>query len=222
MGASQRRVLFGTVIGLVLAAGPGFGQERVYDLIFAGGRVVDGTGAPWFRADVGVIGDRIASIGDLAQAAAKRRIDASRLVVAPGFIDMMGQSEYKILVDNRVASKITQGITTEITGEGSSIAPLNERMIEEGRDVWTQYGVTPDWTTLAGYWKTFRRVRSAVNLGTFVGAGGIAIVIGRDDRPARRRARGMRRPWPGRMEDRALGLSTASSTSPACSPRPTS
>ena len=118
MGAARRRVLFGAVIGLVLSAGPGRGQERVYDLIFAGGRVVDGTGAPWFRADVGVIGDRIASIGDLAKAAATRRIDASRLVVAPGFIDMMGQSEYKLLVDNRVASKITQGITTEITGEG--------------------------------------------------------------------------------------------------------
>ncbi len=192
-------------------AGPGPGQERVYDLIFAGGRVVDGTGAPWFRADVGVIGDRIAAIGDLAKAEAKRRIDASRLVVAPGFIDMMGQSEYKMLVDNRVASKITQGITTEITGEGSSIAPLNQRMIEEGRDVWTRYGVTPDWTTLAGYWKTFRRVRSAVNLGTFVGAGGIRnLVIGKDDRPARPdELEAMKAAVARAMEDGALGLSTA-------------
>jgi len=211
MGASQRRILFGAVIGLVLTAGLGPGQERVYDLIFAGGRVVDGTGAPWFRADVGVIGDRIAAIGDLAKAAARRRIDASRLVVAPGFIDMMGQSEYKMLVDNRVASKITQGITTEITGEGSSIAPLNQRMIEEGRDVWTQYGLTPDWTTLAGYWKTFRRVRSAVNLGTFVGAGGIRnLVIGRDDRPARPdELEAMKAAVARAMEDGALGLSTA-------------
>ena len=211
MGARQRRFLFGAVIGLVLTAGPGLGQDRVYDLIFAGGRVVDGTGAPWFRADVGVIGDRIAAIGDLAKAAARRRIDASRLVVAPGFIDMMGQSEYKLLVDNRVASKITQGITTEITGEGSSIAPLNRRMIEEGRDVWAQYGVTPDWTTLAGYWKTFRRVRSAVNLGTFVGAGGIRnLVIGRDDRPARPdELEAMKAAVARAMEDGALGLSTA-------------
>ncbi len=155
MSAAKRRLLCGTVIGLILTAGPGLGQGPVYDLIFAGGRVVDGTGAPWFRADVGVIGDRIASIGDLAKAAAKRRIDASRLVVAPGFIDMMGQSEYRVLVDNRVASKITQGITTEITGEGTSIAPTNQRMIDEGRDVWSRYGVTPGWTTLAGYWKAF-------------------------------------------------------------------
>ncbi|MGZ5423711.1 MAG: hypothetical protein ACXWH4_04085, partial [Candidatus Aminicenantales bacterium] len=108
MGATERRVLIGAVIGFVLMGGLGLGQEAVYDLIFAGGRVVDGTGAPWFRADVGVIGDRIASIGNLAKATARRRIDASHLVVAPGFIDMMGQSEYRLLVDNRVASKITQ------------------------------------------------------------------------------------------------------------------
>jgi N-acyl-D-amino-acid deacylase len=123
----------------------------------------------------------------------------------------MGQSEYKLLVDNRVASKITQGITTEITGEGTSIAPLNRRMIEESRDVWTQYGVIPDWTTLAGYWKTFRRVRSAVNLGTFVGAGGVRdLVIGRDDRPARPdELEAMKAAVARAMEDGALGLSTA-------------
>src|SRR5437867_2028679 len=104
-----------------------------FDLIFVGGRVVDGTGAPWFRADVGIVGDRIASVGDLSRAAATRRIDATRLVVAPGFIDMLGQSEYNVLVDNRAASKITQGITTEITGEGRSIAPMNARMIDDAK-----------------------------------------------------------------------------------------
>src|SRR5687768_6360132 len=89
--------------------------EKPYDLILAGGRVVDGTGAPWFRADVGIRGDRIEAVGDLSKATARRRIDATKLVVAPGFIDMLGQSEYNVLVDNRAASKITQGITTEIT-----------------------------------------------------------------------------------------------------------
>ncbi|HEV3073338.1 MAG TPA: hypothetical protein VHB47_02875, partial [Thermoanaerobaculia bacterium] len=93
------------------------------DLLFAGGRVVDGTGAPWFRADVCVAGGRIAAVGQLGTVRARRRIEASRLVITPGFIDMLGQSEYNVLVDNRAASKITQGITTEITGEGSSIAP---------------------------------------------------------------------------------------------------
>jgi N-acyl-D-amino-acid deacylase len=199
------------IIGFILTAGLCLGQEPVYDLIFAGGRVVDGTGAPWFRADVGVIGDRIASIGNLTKATARRRIDASRLVLAPGFIDMMGQSEYRVLVDNRVASKITQGITTEITGEGSSIAPLNQRMIEEGRDVWNRYGLVPGWTTLAGYWKAFATSRSAVNLGTFVGAGGIRdLVIGRENRPARpEELEAMKAAVAKAMEEGALGLSTA-------------
>jgi len=211
MIAARIKIFVGMFVGLILSGSLGLSREPVYDLIFAGGRVVDGTGAPWFRADVGVIGDKIAFIGSLARAAARRRIDASRLVITPGFIDMMGQSEYRILVDNRVASKITQGITTEITGEGSSIAPLNERMIEEGRDVWNRYGVVPDWTTLAGYWKAFRRARSAVNLGTFVGAGGVRnLVIGKENRPATaEELEAMKAAVARAMEDGALGLSTA-------------
>src|SRR6266540_6635601 len=126
-----------------------------YDLLFAGGRVVDGTGAPWFRADVAVTGGRSAAVGDLGAAPAKRRIDATRLVVAPGFIDMMGQSEYNVLVDSRAASKITQGITTEVTGEGTSIAPLNARMMADSKESYDHYGVTPNWTTLEGYFKEF-------------------------------------------------------------------
>src|SRR6185436_11751190 len=114
------------------------------DLLLAGGRVVDGTGAPWYRADVCVVGDRIAAVGSLGDRPAKRRIDASALVVAPGFIDMLGQSEYKVLVDGRAASKITQGITTEITGEGSSIAPTTKALIAANQDEWDYYGVTPD------------------------------------------------------------------------------
>ena len=182
-----------------------------FDVIFAGGRVVDGTGAPWFRADVGIAGDRIGAIGELSRAAAKRRIDANRLVVAPGFIDMLGQSEYNVLVDNRAASKITQGITTEITGEGQSIAPLNARMIEDMKDVSAHYGVTPDWTTLTGYWKAFERARPAINLGTFVGAGGVRdLVIGKDERPASREELvAMEAAVARAMEEGAFGLSTS-------------
>src|SRR5215510_10239201 len=147
------------------------------DVLFAGGRVVDGTGAPWFRADVCVVGDRIAAVGRLEGAQAKRRIDAGRLVIAPGFIDMLGQSEYNVLVDSRAASKITQGITTEITGEGASIAPINARILAENREVFERYGVTPDFTTLAGYWKALERTPPAINLGTFVGAGGVRNLV---------------------------------------------
>jgi dihydroorotase/N-acyl-D-amino-acid deacylase len=186
-------------------------ETTPFDLVFAGGRVVDGTGAPWFRADVGIRGDRVAAIGDLSRAAAARRVDARGLVVCPGFIDMLGQSEYLVLVDPRAASKVTQGITSEITGEGSAIAPLDARMIADGRDTWRRYGVTPDWTTLAGYWKAFERARPAINLGTFVGAGGVRdLVIGQDDRPAtQEELAAMQAAVARAMEDGALGLSTS-------------
>ena len=158
------------------------------DLLITGGKIVDGTGAPWFRADVCVAEGRIAAIqspGKLAGRSAKRTIDATNLVVAPGFIDLLGQSEYAVLVDPRAASKITQGITTEITGEGSSIAPTNERQIAEGEDAWKHYGVRPDWSDLAGYFRAFERARPAINLGTFVGAGGVRdLVVGKENRPA--------------------------------------
>ena len=202
------------ILSIALAVGPPAPARpgrALFDVVFAGGRVVDGTGAPWFRADVGIVRDRIAAIGNLSGAAAKRRIDAAGLVVAPGFIDMLGQSEYGVLVDNRAASKITQGITTELTGEGRAIAPTNARIVAGGRDTWARYGVTPDWTTLAGYWKAFERARPTINLGTFVGAGGVRdLVIGKDDRgatPAELAA--METAVAEAMEDGAFGLSTS-------------
>ena len=181
------------------------------DLLFAGGRVVDGTGAPWFRADVCVAGDRIAAVGHLPTAAAKRTIDASRLVIAPGFIDMMGQSEYRLLVDGRAASKITQGITTEITGEGGSIAPLNARMLAAGKATYDHYGYTPNFTTLAGYFTELEKRGTAVNAGTFVGAGGVrSLVIGEDNRaPTPAELDAMKKAVAQAMEEGALGLSTS-------------
>ncbi|HLN80347.1 MAG TPA: D-aminoacylase [Thermoanaerobaculia bacterium] len=203
-------MLFGLIALAHALAGSG-PPPATFDLIFAGGRVVDGTGAPWFRADVGIAGDRIAAVGDLSRASSRRRVDVSRLVVAPGFIDMLGQSEYNVLVDNRAASKITQGITTEITGEGSAIAPLNARMIADRKDAWSRYGVTPDWTTLAGYWKAFERARPALNLGTFVGAGGVRdLVVGKDDRAATpSELAAMETAVAQAMEEGAFGLSTS-------------
>jgi dihydroorotase/N-acyl-D-amino-acid deacylase len=197
----------GSILAILLAASSG----PVYDLVLSGGRVVDGTGAPWFLADVGVVGDRVAALGDLSRAEARRRIDARGLYVAPGFIDMLGQSEYNVLVDPRAASKITQGITSEITGEGNSIAPLSARMLSDGRAVYEHYGVVPDWTTLAGYWRAFERARPAINLGTFVGAGGVREhVVGNDDRPATpAELESMKALVAEAMQDGALGLSTS-------------
>lgn len=203
----RRRLL----LGLALLLSPAVEAAGPCDLLFAGGRVVDGTGAPWFKGDVCVAGDRITAVGDLRRSKAKRRIDASGLVIAPGFIDMLGQSEYYVLVDNRAASKITQGITTEITGEGGSIAPVNARMLADDKATWARYGVTPDWTDLEGYFRALERARPAINLGTFVGAGGLRnLVIGLEDRPARaEELQAMEAEVAKAMEQGAFGLSTS-------------
>src|ERR1035437_1186751 len=105
-----------------------------FDLVFVGGRVVDGTGAPWFEADVGVRGGKIAVVCKLHGAPSRRTVNAAGLVLAPGFIDLLGQSEYNILVDPRAASKVMQGITTEVTSEGETIAPLTDPILEENQD----------------------------------------------------------------------------------------
>ncbi len=157
-----------------------------FDVLIAGGRIVDGTGAPWFKADIALAGDRIVAIGQLAGQPARETIDATGLVVAPGFIDMLGQSEFNVLVDGRAASKIMQGITTEITGEGQSIAPVNDRMIREAKPGWDHFKVVQDFRTLAEYFRRLEtRSRTTINIGTFVGAGGVRdYVIGSDDVPS--------------------------------------
>ena len=183
-----------------------------YDVVITGGRIVDGTGAPWFAADLGIRGDRIAAIGNLKEAVAKTRIDATGLVVAPGFIDLLGQSEFNVLVDNRAASKITQGVTTEVTGEGTSIAPMNDRLFGDMAGTYRQFGVTMDWRALSDYFKRLdERTHPAINLATFVGAGGLrTYVIGKDERPATpaelSRMQGL---VAAAMEDGALGVSSS-------------
>ena len=156
-----------------------------FDVLITNGRVVDGTGAPWFNADIGINGDRISAIGRLAGRKATTTIDASNLVVTPGFIDMLGQSEFNVLVDPRAASKITQGVTTEITGEGASIAPLNDALVRSAQPTYDRFKVTLDFRTLNEYFARLQKNRPALNVGTFVGAGGIrAYVVGNDQKPA--------------------------------------
>ena len=183
-----------------------------FDVIITNGRIIDGTGSPWFRGDIGIAGDRIAAIGALGDAAAATKIDASNLVVAPGFIDLLGQSEFNVLVDGRAASKILQGITTEVTGEGTSIAPVNDRLIKEGSENASYFGVAQDWRTLADYFKRLEtRSPTAINVATFVGAGGLRnYVIGKDDRPASaEELERMKQLVAQAMEQGALGVSTS-------------
>ena len=196
---------------LLFAAAACNSQLRDYDFVISGARVITGDGAPWIYGDIGVIGDRIAAFGDLHDVSAKKRIDASGLVASPGFIDVQGQSEFNLLVDNRAASKITQGVTTEITGEGSSIAPLNDRLVEDLRDEAKRYGVAVDWRSLEEYLERLERAKPAINLGTFVGAGGIrAYVVGKENRPATPAELDQMRQLVARaMEQGAFGLSSA-------------
>jgi dihydroorotase/N-acyl-D-amino-acid deacylase len=211
----RARVLAGGLVvslALVLIASARQADRPAFDVIISGGRIVDGTGAPWHRGDVGIVGDRIAAMGDLAGATAAARIDATDLVVAPGFIDLLGQSEFNVLVDNRAASKIMMGVTTEVTGEGTSIAPLNDRLLADAEPFLKHYGVTADWRTLGQYFERLdERTHPAINVATFVGAGGLrAYVIGKDDRPATPAELGeMKQLVAEAMKDGALGLSSS-------------
>jgi N-acyl-D-amino-acid deacylase len=187
------------------------GRQNTFDVLITGGRIVDGTGAPWYRADVGIVGDRITAIGKLADQSATTTIDASNLVVSPGFIDMLGQSEFNVLADSRAASKITQGITTEITGEGSSIAPLNDRLIQRAKAQYDRYKVAQDFRTLGEYFARLERTPPTINVATFVGAGGVrANVVGDGQRAATpEELEQMKTLVAQAMAQGALGLSTS-------------
>lgn len=188
------------------------GAAPSYDVLITNGRIVDGTGAPWYRGDIAVAGDQIAAIGELGNATARLKVDATNLIVSPGFIDLLGQSEFNVLVDGRAASKVTQGVTTEVTGEGTSIAPVNERMIQDGLANATHFGITQDWRTLADYFRRLeQQSKTAINVGTFVGAGGVrTFVVGKDDRAATpAELERMKQLVAQSMEQGALGLSTS-------------
>src|SRR5215467_8153594 len=147
-----------------------------YDVLIINGKIVDGSGNPWFYGDVGIKGDKIVFIGHAdedspsAGVRATRVIDARGLVVAPGFIDMLGQSEFSLLVDNRAVSKITQGITTEITGEGGSAAPQDGLTLDALAPSIEPYHLKVDWIDLSGYFRRLESKGTPLNLGTYVGA----------------------------------------------------
>src|SRR5580704_10839579 len=140
-----------------------------FDLVIVHGHIIDGTGSPWYSGEVGIRDGRIAAIGNLERAARARTIDAHDDVVAPGFIDMLGQSELSILVEPRLPSKIFQGITTEITGEGGSIAPLNDAIIQADRPVYQRYKIAPDWRTFRQYFARLEKQGMGINLASYVG-----------------------------------------------------
>ena len=155
-----------------------------FDILLLGGTVVDGTGSPSRRADIGIAGDRVTAIGDLAGRTATRTVDAAGLVVAPGFIDMLGWSQHTILVDSRGVSKVTQGVTTEITGEGWSPAPTNPNTIRDDSAQVAAWHLDIDWRDLDGWFRRLERSGTPLNLASFVGATTVRQYVIGDERRA--------------------------------------
>ncbi len=204
-----RLLMLPVAAGLCLLVPAGCSQPVRYDVIIRGGDVMVGDGSASRREDVGITGDRIAALGDLSAAQGGQVIDATGLVVAPGFIDVQGQSGTTLLADGNGESHLRQGITTEIIGEGGSPAFWTKDTAET--ETLTTFGVPFDWTGFSGYFDRLRARGTTINVGTFVPATAVRrTVIGLDNRP----------PTPAElsqmeamveqaMQDGAFGLSSA-------------
>ncbi len=192
-------------------------QVDSYDIVIRNGRIIDGTGSPWYAGDIGIRGGRIAAIGRLDSVGARQTIDAGGQVVAPGFIDMLGQSELTLLVAPSVPSKIFQGITTEITGEGGSAGPLNDSIITADRPDYDHYKVTPDWRTLGEYFTRLEKQGIGINFASYVGATQVRrMVLGDSDRtPTPEELDRMRALVRDAMREGAVGVSTSLQYPPA-------
>jgi N-acyl-D-amino-acid deacylase len=196
---------------LAFAGDPGF------DLVIANGHVVDGSGSPWYSADIGIRDGRIAAIGNLTAAPRKKTVDAHGKVVAPGFIDMLGQSETTVLVEPRLPSKIYQGITTEITGEGGSAAPLNDAIIQNDRPAYVHYKINPDWRTFRQFFARLEKQGIGINMASYVGATQVRrVVLGDADvQPTPDQLNQMKALVREAMRDGAVGVSTSLEYAPA-------
>ena len=192
-----------------------FAQD--YDLIIRNGHIVDGTGSPWYAADVAIRAGHIVAIGRLDSATARQTIDAAGMVVAPGFIDMLGQSEGSILVNPHLPSKIYQGITTEITGEGGSAAPLTDAIRAADHADYEHYKIDPSWNTFREFFARLEKQGMGINMASYVGATQVRrAVIGDGDRaPTPAELDKMKALVRDAMLDGAVGLSTALQYAPA-------
>ena len=202
---------------LLLAQHDANASTDQFDIVIINGHIIDGTGSPWYSGDVGIRAGRIAAIGNLKDSPRKQTIDAHGQVVAPGFIDMLGQSELTMLVNPRVPSKIYQGITTEITGEGNSAAPLNPAIIEAHRARLEHLHIHPDWTTFREYFARLEHQGMGINLASYVGATSVRrMVLGDADvQPTTDQLAQMRLLVDHAMQDGAVGVSSALQYAPA-------
>jgi N-acyl-D-aspartate/D-glutamate deacylase len=181
--------------------------DEAYDLLIRNGKVIDGTGNPWFYGDVAVRGGRVVAVGRVPPAPAKREIDARGRVVAPGFIDIHSHSDYLLLEDGDAQSKIRQGVTTEVLGEGSSAGPRSGKL-PRGRA--TAGGKKQEWTTLGGYLDALEKAGVSVNVASYVGQGTVwECVMGHSfERPSPEQIKQMQGLVDEAMQDGAFGLSS--------------
>ena len=192
--------MYRLLLALSLLVTPARADEPAYDLVIRHARLVDGTGNPWVYADVAVRGDRIAAVGRVT-GTGKREIDARGLVVAPGFIDIHSHSDYLLLEDGNAPSKVRQGVTTEILGEGISAGPYTGETRADGR---TRF------ETLGAYFDTVERKGIAVNVASYVGLDNVwQSVMGTSyARPTAEQFARMKEVLDAGMKDGGLGLST--------------
>jgi len=208
MFRSSHLVLVVALASLGFVAQPG-GR---YDLVILNGSIVDGTGNPWYRADVGIKNGRIAAIGTLGRGAGASIIDAAGKVVAPGFIDLHTHSDIPLLVDGTAQSKVREGVTLDVLGESASVAPLEGVVLDSFRSQMKRhYGLDVDWTTVAGFFDRHRRQGVSINVATSVAPQQIKVaVLGYENRPARSdELERMKALVAAAMRDGAVGLSTA-------------
>jgi N-acyl-D-amino-acid deacylase len=193
---------------LLLATNPGPPKDPAYDLLIRHGKVIDGSGNPWYHADVAVCGDKIVALGRVLPGKTKREIDARGLVVAPGFIDIHSHSDFVLLEDGDAQSKIRQGVTTEILGESSSAGPYQGNLLPRKATV---KGQDVRWTTLGGYFDLVERAGVSTNVASFVGLGNVwkSVMGNSHRRPTAEEFERMKALVEEAMKEGASGLSCA-------------
>ena len=209
--------------GLFLSLGSGRGIGSIstasYDVIVRNGMIVDGLGDKPFRADLGIVGDRIRVIGSLSAAEARTVLDASGKIVAPGFIDIHAHTDAReLLLNPKGESKIRQGVTTEISGNcGGSSFPLSKDVSEGEKRYSERSGLTRDWFDLEGYFSRLKRTGLAFNYATLVGQGSIRELVLGDARrkPDAEELERMKNLVARAMEQGAIGISTGLEYSPS-------
>jgi N-acyl-D-amino-acid deacylase len=182
-------------------------KDPVYDVIVRHGTIVDGTGNPWFIGDVAIKDDKIVAVARAIPGMARRAIDAKGLVVAPGFIDMHSHSDYLLLEDGHAQSKVRQGVTTDVLGEGNSVGPAKGELAEKRI---TANGKTFRWSSIGGYLDLIDKEGSSINVATYVGIDNLwECVMGKSyARPTPEQFGKMKELLDEAMREGAFGLST--------------